>query len=730
MNHPRVLAALDRPLDEVLVDAVRRYTKPLARLRNFSSASDNDDADDQPMLPLDDDIDPTPTEPRHYVRPDDVALAALLGRAFDGNRGALTELLNSTTTIEVPALEYLEPTARVLRQHVVRADNLILDGDGLSASETGIVAPGSLAIFTRDGNTKSKLARDGNAEFASALQRGFAVVGIAADAERALPRNLVRMADHRIVVPPLDAGAIAAVIEAITGRRPVDIDRELGRRIGLGDLTVAVRADLGPAGCIERLMRLAAGSDTDDVPTLAEMHGLGEAREWGLNLVADLQAYMRKAIPWSAVDKGCLLSGPPGTGKTTFARALAKAAGPNVHFLSASYSQWQAHREGHLGHVTAAIRDCFSRAMQCSPCILFIDEIDSIPARNAGLHNSNDGPSQKHDDWWRAILTTVLECLDGVERREGVVVVAACNHPTLDPALLRAGRLDKHVRLPLPSVSDLAGIMRGHLGDDLAGLDLTPAAVAARGGTGADVERWVRNARRVARVAQRPLVFDDLVTAIRDGAPDLPADVRRRVAVHESGHCLAGLILKVAQPVSLSIHSAGGIAEMAPEDVSLQTRDRVEKHIAGLLAGRAAEELIFGTVLTGAGGSRRSDLSVATRLALMLEASYGLGELGPIWIGEDLDPRDLLLSGDLRRAVRQTLDAAYATAKNVLTSNRDALDRLADALFARGYLDRREIDVAMAPPPAITTASATPALSSPPLADDPPALTAEPATCE
>jgi hypothetical protein len=721
MNHPRVLAVLDRPLDEVLVDAVRRYTKPLAKLRSFSSASDNDDADDQPMLPLDDEIDPTSTEPRHYVRPDDVAVAALLGRAFDGNRRALGELLvpSMSTVIEVPA-EFMEPTARVLRQYVVRTNDLILDGDGLSASETGIVTPGSLVIFTRDGNTKNRLAADGNAEFASALQRGFAVLGICADRHRALPRDLSRMADHRIVVPPLDADAIAVVIEAITGRRPEPLDPEFGRRVKLTDLAIAVRADLGPAGCVERLRRLQADHDDDSTPLLSDLQGLGEARDWGLNLVRELNAYKAGTLPWNALDRGVLLSSPPGCGKTLFARSLAKTS--DVAFFPTSYSEWQGHKEGHLGNLISSMRKVFQLARSTNgPAIIFIDEIDSIASR---------GATTRHDEWWTAVVNALLELIDGFQR-ERIIVIGACNHPSkLDPALVRSGRLDRHIRIPLPDTPALAGILRTHLGDDLAGVDLIPAAVAARGGTGADVERWARNARRVSRVAQRPLTLDDLVTAIRDGAPDLPAEVRRRVAVHESGHCLAGLLLNVAQPVSLSIHSAGGVAEMAPEAVSPQTREHVEKHIAGLLAGRAAEELTFGTVLTGAGGSQRSDLSVATRLALALEASYGLGELGPVWIGEDPDPRDLLLSGDLRRAVRKTLDTAYATAKEILATNRDALDRLAHALFARGYLDRREIDAAVAPPPAITTAPPAPALSSPPLADDPPALTAEPAACE
>ena len=701
MNHPRVLASSARHLSGVLVDAVRRQTKPLARLlRPGGEPSD----DEQLGLPLADDGEPAARpEPQHFVRPDEIAVAALLGRAFDDNRRALGELLDSavTTVIEVPGAEFVEVAARIMRRHVAGPDSLILDGDGLQLSETSIVTPGSLVVFARDGNEKSKLATKGNAEFACAVQRRFAVVGIAADPERTLPRDLVRMADHRIVVPPLDADAIATVIGAITGRRPRVVDPELGRRVTLGDLLVAVRADLGRARSLKRLKRLVAGDESAVVPTLTEMHGLGEAREWGLNLVDDLQAYMRKTIPWAAVDKGCLLSGPPGTGKTTFAKSLARSAGPGVHFIATSYSQWQSYKEGHLGNVTSAIRASFAEASQRRPCILFVDEIDTIPAR---------GSTTRHDDWWTAIVAALLECMDGVERREGVVVIGAGNQPgRIDPALTRPGRLDKHIRIPLPDTPALAGIFRVHLGNDLDGVDLNTAAVAARGCTGADVERWVRTARRAARVAQRPLTLDDLIAAIRDGVPDLPADVRRRVAYHEAGHAVAAIALDMAKPISLSINPSGGLTETVPTELSAQTREYLEKYLVCRLAGRAAEELVFGAVTAGAGGSERSDLSVATQFAIRMETSFGLGAFGPVWAGDEPDQRDLLLFADLRRAVRQTMDTAYTVAKELLSRNRAALDRLADALFARGYLEGAEIDAAMAPPPPLLPAAHRPA---------------------
>jgi ATP-dependent Zn protease len=153
---------------------------------------------------------------------------------------------------------------------------------------------------------------------------------------------------------------------------------------------------------------------------------------------------------------------------------------------------------------------------------MFIDEIDTVPARGSGKGN---------DDWWTAITNTLLECLDGFERREGVVVIAACNDPArLDPALVRAGRLDRQIEIPLPDVPALAGILRTHLGNDLAGVDLRPAALAGYGRTGADVERFVREARGLARRAGRAITMDDLLASMHDGAPEWPAELRRRIA--------------------------------------------------------------------------------------------------------------------------------------------------------------------------------------------------------
>jgi cell division protease FtsH len=677
-----MLAATARPLAEALIDILRASLKPRPAL---PAGGDKRDRLEQFDLPLTADEDANDAAMAiRPLSPDDAAVAIQFGRTFEENRDALARLQNpdAVTIIEVPGVEFVDPIGRLLRNHVLGLGAPVLDGNGLSKEAT-IATAGTVVLFKRKDEDKSKKSSTDDAEFAAAIQRRCAVIGIAADADHLLPRGLVRLAEHRIVVPAIDASTVAAVIEAVTGRHPGVVDDDLGRRATLETLAIAVRGDLGAERSLARLARLLGSkvANAEQASRLCDLHGLGPARDWALALIRDLADYAAGRCPWASVDRGLLLTGPPGVGKTALARAVAGEA--KVHFVATSYAQWQSHREGHLGHVTQAIRNAFAEARQNSPSILFIDEIDTIPAR---------GSTNRSDDWWTSITNTLLECMDGFERREGVVVIAACNDPArLDPALVRAGRLDRHIAIPLPDMPALIGIFRSHLGAELEGADLRAVALAARGRTGADVERWVRQARRVARTASRALDLTDLLDAVRGGEPEWPADVRRRVAHHEAGHAVALLALGIAEPKALSIGAGGGMAESDLGEIQAQTRTHLEKYLVALLAGRAAEQLVFGEATAGAGGSENSDLARATQLATRLETSYGLGSLGLVCIPGETGDRDLLLFADLRSVVGRTIDRAYTAALDLLGQNRRALDALAAALFTAGYLDRAEI---------------------------------------
>jgi ATP-dependent Zn protease len=694
-----MLAASPRPLAEVLIDALHRGIK--LPLGNVAASEDDDSNQKQLALPLGDlepDDNPVGNE-IPVLRPDEIAAAVLLGRALDLHRALLARLQDSdtVTVIAVPVHELVEPIARLLRIHVVGTMHVMDDSEVRSGSAT-VVAPGTVALFHDSANNKGKSSDNAGASFATAVQRRCAIVGLSAEPDRLLPRDLPRLAETRIIVPPLDGEAIAAVIAAITGKHPGVVDEALAARVTLDALNLAVRADLGAESSLARLRRLLAGvaHDADAGPLLSEMHGLGDAKQWGLDLVADLRAYVAGKLLWEHCPKGLLLTGRPGTGKTSFARALAREA--RVHFIATSYAQWQSYKEGHLGNLTQAIRNTFFNANANRPCIVFIDEIDSMPAR---------GSTTRDNDWWTAIINVLLECLDGYEKREGVVVIGACNDPSrLDPALVRPGRLDKHIEIPLPDLVGLIGILRAHLRDDLSDADLRPVAVAARGRTGADIELFVREARGRARRRGDPLTPDLLLDAVRGGAPKLPAAVRKLTAYHEAGHAIATLILNVADPVALSIDvGGGGLAESEPGEIRNLTRGHLENYLVALLAGRAAEELAFGEVSAGAGGTDDSDIAKATWLATRIETAYGLGRSGLLWVPTE-NSRELLFHRDLHEAVRGTLDKAYTAAKALIATNRASLNALAAALIDRGYLDRDEIHAILAQVPLSITENA------------------------
>ena len=729
MRHLRTLAASSKPLWIAIVDTIRAMGGSFARRRTTHLDRTEDD---QLHLDLDEDGDedsgwrPVETPVLH---PADATAAVLLGRAFEGSRDVLARLRDPdmVLVIEVSSSELVKPTRRILRKFVLGKEKPVLDGNELT-SVSRTPDAGVVIIFAASGDTKAAKSSYDETDVADAVQACASIIAITA-APKDLPPTLLDLAEHRIVLSPIDAEVVLDVIAAVTGRRPDFVDEALGRRVTIEALSIAVRADLGARRSLARLQRLVgAERKSVDGLLLSEMHGLGRAKDVGLEIANALRAYAAGQLSWADCPRGLLISGPPGVAKTSYAAALAREA--SVNFIATSYAQWQSNRDGHLGAVTAAIRKVFLvDAPSQRPCVVLWDECDAVPARGRS----------EHDSWWSAINGCLLECLDGYERREGIFVVAVCNDASkLDPALVRAGRLDQHVVIPLPDLPGLIGIFRTHLGHDLAGIDLRSAALAARGHTGADVERWVRIARKAARDAKRALSASDLLDAIREGEPELPAELRRLFAYHEAGHAIMHRLLGTADPVSLSIGADGGVTESELNALHTGTRSQLERLLAAILGGRAAEHLVFGEaeVTIGSAGSRDSDLARATRLAIRMETQFGLGGLGLVSLSSDLTDTDLLRFDRLRTSVQATIDGAFATALDALGRNRAALDALAAALFNRGYLDRQEIETILAPsslspasgnqttilPTQMRARSATPPTSiavTVPLADDP-----------
>ncbi|KQT58122.1 MULTISPECIES: AAA family ATPase [unclassified Aureimonas] len=356
-------------------------------------------------------------------------------------------------------------------------------------------------------------------------------------------------------------------------------------------------------------------------PMLDDLHGLGEASEWGKALAVDLADYAAGRIGWADVDRGALLSGAPGTGKTTFALALARTCGVPVFIHS--LAQWQA--AGYLNKLLAQMRGAFAEASKSAPSILFVDELDSFGDRaNVSDHNAA---------YCREVINGFLECLDGAEARTGVVVVGATNYPDLiDPAIRRAGRLDRHLHIPLPNEEAREGILRHHLRGELGNCGLCDVSKFTDGMTGADLEQLVRNARRTARTSRRVMRNEDLLGS-------LPPPLRmsdqlfRRICVHEAGHVIVGIALAAESgsvPTRSSVaREVRGAASNRTEFSQMEGFDRTRSSylalVTTMLAGMAAEEVILGSCGDTCGGAPESDLSQAVGLVAKLELALGLG---------------------------------------------------------------------------------------------------------
>lgn len=420
---------------------------------------------------------------------------------------------------------------------------------------------------------------------------------------------------------------------------------------------------------------------------LADLAGPGDAREIALGITEDLRAWAKGSLDWCDVHRGLLISGPPGCGKTELARAMARE--PGIHLEAGSYAQWQA--SGHLGDMLRAMQASFRNAAQHAPAVLFIDEIDAFSSRVG----SGAGRTDSYDT---KVISGLLELLDGLNGREGVTVIGACNHPDrIDPAIRRAGRFDAVVQIELPDAPDLARILRQHLGDDLSDADLVLLGQFALGKSGADCAAAVRAARARARHARRPLVEKDLRTALAPGHLALPPAMRHRAALHEAGHAVVMAALALGRVKALRIGPRGGetLSRWHPTDL---THAEAHRHCAAHLAGRAAELLMLGDVTGGAGGAPDSDLARATSLLLACEISLGLGDHGHLSVGTQPDPK-LILSLPLatRRRLQRRLDRALDDAQEILCRHHLLLDDLTRDLEARGFIGETELTARLEP---------------------------------
>ena len=401
----------------------------------------------------------------------------------------------------------------------------------------------------------------------------------------------------------------------------------------------------------------------------------------------------------AAAPRGVLLVGPPGTGKTLLARAVAGEA--DVKFFSVDGSSFV---EMFVGLGASRVRDLFRTVRSNAPAILFIDEIDAIGQRRSGAtsYASNDEREQT--------LNQLLAEMDGFETSSGVVVLAATNRPTvLDAALLRPGRFDRHITVPLPNAAERTAILVAHCRDKPLdpSLDLEAIARGTPGFSGADLANLANEAAIEAVRARRTFITgldfgaarDRMILGRRESSSVLLVEEKRQVAVHECGHAVVAALSDHADPVDkITILPAGdtlGATEQLPlAEHHLQGEQALLDRLATALGGRAAELIVYGEGSTGAA----ADLAAATALATRIVRDFGLSPaLGPVGYptGEDAAESGATLNRPYSEQTQRAVDTevarlvreAQAKALDVLSRNRDALDRLVIRLFDAETLD-------------------------------------------
>ncbi|MBY0334174.1 MAG: AAA family ATPase [Acetobacteraceae bacterium] len=619
------------------------------------------------------------------MRPDEAIGQALAKRLLD-TQGLLIEKLtegNPVVIIETPSADLTGPVMDGLAQEVF--------GDITGDNEDEFLDRAARWLtFAPTGRERYRKPDEANASIRNALVQGRPIIGVCHSPERLLPPDLLRIAEHRLRVPHLDGATLSEAARLLTGYEPsVPMSDDNARYLTLDDLCLAVRPDMDADEWLGRALHLSNERARIPSLTLDRLHGMDEVVAWGRNLARDLADYQVGRIGWHEVDRGVLLIGPPGTGKTTAAAALAGTCG--IPLISGSFARWQA--AGHLGDMLKAMLADFEEARSRAPCVLFIDELDAVGdrARFSGRNSTYE----------IQVVNAFLEQLDGIASREGVIVVGATNWPErIDPAVRRPGRLDREIRISLPDAQSLRGILRFHLGRDLEGDDLSCVATLATGCSGAQAEQWVRDARRTARHARRPMVLNDLLAAVRAATPRLSAQERRRIAVHEAGHALVAALEKPGSVIrisTLSTMQTGGSVDTQFDGGLMLTPSGIHARLRYMLGGRAAEEAALGVPSSAAGGDEECDLARATSLALSAVTAMGMsqGSRRLLWIGipdQDRLPIILAAGGPLADEVSTMLETAYAQALHAIREHRGALDEIVDALLKREVLQGSEVD--------------------------------------
>nr|WP_307998270.1 ATP-dependent zinc metalloprotease FtsH [uncultured Merdimonas sp.] len=434
--------------------------------------------------------------------------------------------------------------------------------------------------------------------------------------------------------------------------------------------------------------------------TFKDVAGQDEAKESLQEVVDFLHNPGKYTSVGAKLPKGALLVGPPGTGKTLLAKAVAGEA--NVPFFSLSGS---AFVEMYVGVGASRVRDLFKQAQQMAPCIIFIDEIDAIGKSRDNQLGSNDEREQT--------LNQLLAEMDGFESNKGLVLLAATNRPEiLDPALLRPGRFDRRIIVEKPDLKGRIDVLKVHSKDVRMDetVDLEAIALATSGAVGSDLANMINeaaiNAVKHGRTAVCQADLFEAVEVVLVGKEKkdriMSQEERRIVSYHEVGHALVSALQKDAEPVQKitivprTMGALGYVMQVPEEEKYLNTQKELEAMLVGYLGGRAAEEIVFDTVTTGAA----NDIEQATKVARAMITQYGMSQkFGLMGLATQenqyLSGRAVLNCGDdtateIDHEVMQLLHYSYEEAKRLLNEHREALDKIAGYLISRETITGKE----------------------------------------
>jgi cell division protease FtsH len=443
--------------------------------------------------------------------------------------------------------------------------------------------------------------------------------------------------------------------------------------------------------------------------TFDDVAGVDEAKEELEEIIEFLRHPKKFQALGAKIPRGVLLVGPPGSGKTLLAKAIAGEAG--VPFFSISGSEFV---EMFVGVGASRVRDLFDQAKKSAPCLVFIDEIDAVGRqRGAGLGGGHDEREQT--------LNQLLVEMDGFDPNSGIIVIAATNRPDiLDPALLRPGRFDRRIVVDNPDTKGRRAILDVHVRGKPIGDDANMDVLAKRtpGFSGADLANMVNEAALLAARRGKKRVgmseFDEAIERVIAGPQRksriLSPKERELTAFHEGGHALLGKLLPQANPPHKVTILPRGMAlgytlPLPQEDKYTVTRSEILANITAILGGRVAEEIVFGEITTGAA----NDFEKATELARKMVTEFGMSDkLGPLTLGTKHGPvflgRDLVesrnysdeIAYEIDKEVRRIIDECYSRARQVLTDHQEVLDRIARALLERESLDSEELDTLIA----------------------------------